>query len=218
MLLRFGELNGQKSCKLVRTAIKQNWSNCWLLSSPVHASSSNFILPCSLKKYAALSPVGALLSNDSQCRNSFCGKRIPRIWSLRSLNSILAIVSGQSPLSLLRSDFSLRSGYMENRLNNLPLVYCLRTLGVTRINSLLCHYIQFPHLLVNKNLPDFKQGVGIDKELLKGWCVYVMASNSAKYIEQKLLGKFEEVVNRLCELQCWLRRRIFIQSKASIKC
>ena len=25
MLLRFGELNGQKSCKLVRTAIKQNW-------------------------------------------------------------------------------------------------------------------------------------------------------------------------------------------------
>ena len=91
---------------------------------------------------------------------------------------------------------------MENRLNNLPLVYCLRTLGVTRINSLLCHYIHFPHLLVNKNLPDFKQGVGIDKELLKGWCVYVMASNSAKYIEQKLLGKFEEVVNRLCEFQC----------------
>ena len=91
---------------------------------------------------------------------------------------------------------------MENRLNNLPLVYCLRTLGVTRINSLLCHYIQFPHLLVNKNLPDFKQGVGIDKELLKGWCVYVRASNSAKYIKEKLLGKFEEVVNGICEFQC----------------
>ena len=91
---------------------------------------------------------------------------------------------------------------MENRLNNLPLVYCLRTLGVTRINSLLCHYIQFPHLLVNKNLPDFKQGVGIVKELLKSRCVYVRASNSAKYIEQKLLGKFEEVVNGICEFQC----------------
>ena len=91
---------------------------------------------------------------------------------------------------------------MENGLNNLPLVYCLRTLGITGINSLLCHYIQFPHLLVNKNLPDFKQGVSIDKELLKSRCVYVRASNSAKYIEQKLLGKFEEVVNRLCEFQC----------------
>ena len=84
----------------------------------------------------------------------------------------------------------------------MPLVYCLRTLGVTRINSFLCHYIQFTHFLVNKNLPDFKQGVSIDKELLKGWCVYVRASNSAKYIEQKLLGKFEEVVNGLCEFQC----------------
>lgn len=86
---------------------------------------------------------------------------------------------------------------MENALNNLPLVYCLRTLGITGISSLLCHYIQFPRLLVNKNLPDFKH-----KELLKSRCVYVRASNSAKYIEQKLLGKFEEVVNRLCELQC----------------
>ena len=193
--------------------------NCWLLSSSVHVSSSNFIVPCSLKKYAAVSPTGALLSKKSQYRNSFCGKRIPRIWSLKSLNSILAIVAGQSPRSLLRSDFSLRSGYMENGLNNLPLVYyCLRTLGVTRINSLLCHYIQFPHLLLNKNLPDFKQGVSIVKELLKSRCVYVRASNSAKYIEQKLLGKFEEVVNRFREFQCWLRRRIFIQSKASIKC
>ena len=192
--------------------------NCWLLSSSVHVSSSNFILPRSLKKYVAVSPTGALLSKKSQYCNSFCGKRIPCVWSLRLLNSILAIGNGQSQLSLLRSDFSFRSGYMENGLNNLPLVYCLRTLGVTRINSLLCHYIQFPHLLVNKNLPDFKQGVGIDKELLKSRCVYVRASNSAKYIEQKLLGKFEEVVNRFCEFQCWLRRRIFIQSKASIKC
>ena len=192
--------------------------NCWLLSSSVHVSSSHFILPFSLKKYAALSPTGALLSKKNQYRNSFCGKRIPRIWSLRWLNSILAIVAGQSPLSLLRSDFSFRSGYMENALNNLPLVYCLRTLGITGISSLLCHYIQFPHLLVNKNLPDFKQGVSIDKELLKSRCVYVRASNSAKYIEQKLLGKFEEVVNGICEFQCWLRRRIFIQSKASIKC
>ena len=218
MLLRFGELNGQKSCKLVRAAIKQTWIVDRLLSSSVHGSSSNFILPRSLKKYAALSPKGALLSKKNQYRNWFCGKRIPCVWSLRWLNSILPIGNGQSELSLLRSDFSLRSGYMENRLNNPPLVYCLRTLGVTRINSLLCHYIQFPHLLVNKNLPDFKQGVSIDKELLKSRCVYVRASNSAKYIEQKLLGKFEEVVNRLFELQCWLRRRIFIQSKASIKC
>ena len=91
---------------------------------------------------------------------------------------------------------------MENGLNYLPLVYCLRTLRVTRINSLLCHHIQFTHLLVNKNLPDFKQGVSIDKELLKSRCVYVRAGNSAKYIEQKLLGEFEEVVNRLCEFQC----------------
>lgn len=91
---------------------------------------------------------------------------------------------------------------MENRLNNLPLVYCLRTLGVTRINSLLCHHIQFPHLVVNKNLPDFKQGVSIDKELLKSRRVYVRASNSAKYIEQKLLGKFEEVIHGICEFQC----------------
>lgn len=216
MLLHFGELWTKK----LQTGPNHHKTelNCWLLSSSVHVSSSNFILPFSLKNYAALSPTGALLSKKSQYRNSFCGKRIPRIWSLRLLNSILAIVAGQSPPSLLRSNFSLRSGYMENGLNNLPLVDCLRTLRVTRINSLLCHHIQFTHLLVNKNLPNFKQGVSIDKELLKSRCVYVRAGNSAKYIEQKLLGKFEEVVNRLCEFQCWLRRRIFIQSNTSIKC
>ena len=51
-------------------------------------------------------------------------------------------------------------------------------------------------------MSDFQYGVSVCKKLLKGWCVYILTRNSAKYIEYKLLGKFKEAVNCLGEFQC----------------
>ena len=90
------------------------------------------------------------------------------------------------------------------------LIIRTRTLSVVLIKSLFIHFFQLPHLLFNKTMSDFQYQVSVLEKLLKDWCVYVLVGNSAKYIKCKLLGKFKDVVNGLCEFQCYLRRRIFI--------